>query len=163
MLKHGTKAPDFNLPDQNGAMHSLAWHVANATKEVPLIKYILVYFYPKDDTPGCTQEACVIREAYTDFATAGVKVFGISKDSPESHKKFAEKYSLPFTLLSDPEKVTIKAYGAIRESGYFRGGTARISYLIAAIGPNAGNIIKAYPKVDPASHAGEILKDISAL
>jgi peroxiredoxin Q/BCP len=159
MLKIGTKAPEFTLKDQDNIEHTLTHHLKAGTNGAPASKFILVYFYPKDDTPGCTKEACVIRDAYKDFEANGVKVFGISKDSPESHKKFAEKYELPFTLLSDPSKETMKAYGAIRESGWFRGGTARVSYLIG----KDGKIVKVYPKVDPASHAGEILKDILEL
>jgi peroxiredoxin Q/BCP len=145
MLYVKTQAPDFRLLDQNGAEHTLAYHRGN---------YVLVYFYPKDDTPGCTKEACAIRDIYKDFESNGVKVFGISADSVESHAKFAEKYQLPFTLLSDPKKETIKAYGA---DGAVFG--KRISYLIGA----DGMIVKAYPKVDPAHHGAEILKDIYAL
>ena len=145
MLEINTSAPDFKLLDQDGKEHSLAYHRG---------AYLLAYFYPKDDTAGCTKEACVIRDMYKDFESNGVKVFGISADSVESHKKFAEKYQLPFTLLSDPEKEVIKAYGA--DSFPF---TKRISYLI---GPD-GMIVKVYPKVDPAHHGAEILKDILAL
>ncbi len=145
MLKIETIAPNFELKDQFGESHTLKEHQDS---------YVLVYFYPKDDTPGCTKEACVIRDMYQDFESNGVKVFGISADSVESHKKFAEKYDLPFTLLSDPKKEIIKAYGA---NGHFF--TKRISYLLAP-----GNIIiKTYPKVDPAHHGAEILKDIYAL
>ena len=145
MLEVKTLAPNFKLLDQNGKEHSLLSHRGS---------YVLIYFYPKDDTPGCTKEACVIRDMYKDFETNGVKVFGISADSVESHKDFAEKYQLPFTLLSDPKKEVIKIYGA--------GGipfTKRISYLV---GPD-GAIEKVYPKVDPAHHGVEILKDIYAL
>lgn len=167
MLKINTKAPTFSLPDQNGREYSLAYHPTNATKTTPPPRFILVYFYPKDDTPGCTKEACAIAEAYEDFERNRVRVLGISADLPESHKKFAEKYNLPFTLLSDPTKATIMAYGALKnssgESGAFNGGTARVSYLIAAEGPEAGTIVKVYPNVDPATHAGEILKDVAKL
>ncbi|MBI3888290.1 peroxiredoxin [Candidatus Nomurabacteria bacterium] len=145
MLDIKTPAPDFKLPDQNGKEYSLSGERGH---------YVLVYFYPKDDTPGCTKEACVIRDMYKDFETNGVKVFGISADSVESHKEFAEKYRLPFTLLSDPKKEVIKMYGA--DGTLFN---KRISYLI---GPD-GMIEKAYDKVDPAHHGEEILKDIHAL
>ncbi len=145
MLTINTTAPDFKLLDQNNKEHSLSYHRNS---------YVLIYFYPKDDAPGCTQEACAIRDIYKDFESNGVKVFGISADSVESHKKFAEKYQLPFTLLSDPKKETIGAYGA--NSVPF---TKRISYLIS---PD-GVILKAYPKVDPTHHSAEILKDIYAL
>jgi len=145
MLEIKTLAPDFKLSDQDAKVHSLSDHKGG---------YVLVYFYPKDDTPGCTAEACAIRDAYKDFESNGVKVFGISADSVASHRQFAEKYGLPFTLLADPTKEVITAYGA---SGFpFN---KRISYLI---GPD-GMIAKVYPKVDPAHHGVEILKDIYAL
>ncbi|MDR3558396.1 MAG: peroxiredoxin [Candidatus Pacebacteria bacterium] len=145
MLDIKTPAPDFKLLDQGSVEHSLAYHRGN---------YVLIYFYPKDDTPGCTKEACAIRDAYKDFESNGVKVFGISADSVESHARFALKYQLPFTLLSDPKKETIAAYGA--DGIVF---SKRISYLID---PD-GMIVKVYPKVDPAHHGAEILKDIYAL
>ncbi len=145
MLEIGTKAPDFKLLDQNGKEHSLSYHAGS---------YVLIYFYPKDDTPGCTAEACGIRDAYKDFERAGVKVFGVSHDTVKSHKKFEEKYKLPFILLSDPKKEVIKKYGAL--GGIF---TKRISYLIG----KDGKILKVYPKVDPTTHGGEILKDIYGL
>jgi len=145
MLEIKTIAPDFKLTDQNGKEQSLNDHSGF---------YALIYFYPKDDTPGCTKEACAISEVYEDFEKNKVKVFGISADSVESHKKFAEKYHLPFTLLSDPDKKTIKAYQA--DGTIF---SKRISYLI-----DPDNIIvKVYPDVDPANHAAEILKDVYAL
>jgi len=145
MVKERDIAPDFRLLDDKGIPHTLSQYAG---------KYVLVYFYPKDDTPGCTTEACTLRDAYADFERLGVVVIGISKDSTDSHKKFAEKYNLPFILLSDPERIAITAYGA-------RGGVAtrRISYLI---GPD-GKVIKAYPKVDPAAHAGEILADLLSI
>lgn len=145
MLNIKTLAPDFKLFDQEGKEHSLFSHRGS---------FVLIYFYPKDDTPGCTKEACVIRDMYADFESNGVKVFGISADSVKSHKKFAEKYQLPFTLLSDPKKEVIKTYEA--NGGLF---TKRISYLV---GPE-GIIEKVYPKVDPTYHGAEILKDIYAL
>jgi peroxiredoxin Q/BCP len=145
MLNTKTSAPNFKLLDQDGKEHSLLYHRGS---------YILIYFYPKDDTPGCTKEACVIRDMYKDFESNGVKVFGISSDSVESHKKFAGKYQLPFTLLSDPKKEVIKKYGA--DGTLF---TKRISYLV---GPN-GMIEKVYPEVDPTTHGVEILKDIYTL
>lgn len=95
MIEVGQKAPDFKLLDQDGKEHSLSYHKGG---------YVLIYFYPKDDTPGCTTEACGIRDAYMDFARAGIKVFGVSKDSVESHKKFEQKYKLPFTLLADTKR-----------------------------------------------------------
>ncbi|MFA6301259.1 MAG: peroxiredoxin [Candidatus Paceibacterota bacterium] len=145
MLKIKTPAPDFTLPDQNGKEHSLTEYRGD---------FVLVYFYPKDDTPGCTKEACVIRDMYNDFQVNNVKVFGISADSVESHKKFAEKYQLPFILLSDPEKKVIKMYEANSPLS-----SKRISYLV---GPD-GNIEKTYPEVDPTYHGIEILKDVQSL
>jgi len=145
MLNIKTLAPDFKLTDQNSNEHALSGYLGS---------YVLIYFYPKDDTPGCTKEACVIRDMYKDFQSNGVIVLGISSDSVESHKKFAEKYGFPFILLSDPEKKVIKVYGA---NGVI--GTKRISYLIG----KDGKIEKIYPKVDPAHHGVEILKDIYAL
>ncbi|OGG85489.1 hypothetical protein A2392_03315 [Candidatus Kaiserbacteria bacterium RIFOXYB1_FULL_46_14] len=149
MLETGKTAPDFSLPDQDGEIHNLT----NYRGQV-----VLIYFYPMDDTPGCTKEACTIAEMYDDFEKNGVKVFGISADDVASHKRFALKYHLPFTLLSDPERQTIKDYEANEEGEGTEHSThtKRISYLVS---PN-GVIIRSYPDVDPATHAGEILKDI---
>ena len=144
MLKEGTKIIDFSLVDQDKVIHKLSDYSMGR---------VLLYFYPKDDTPGCTKEACMITAVYDDFKKAGITVLGISSDSPESHKKFKEKYNLPFTLLSDTDKKVIKDYGA--SSILF---TKRISYLIYK-----GVIIKVYPKVDPATHAIEILKEIEKI
>ncbi len=141
MLKKGAKIIDFSLVDQDNVVHKLSDYSSGS---------VLLYFYPKDDTPGCTKEACMITEVYDDFKKVGIKVLGVSADSPESHKKFKQKYNLPFTLLSDIDKKVIKDYGAF--SILF---TKRISYLI-----DKGIIIKVYPKVDPATHAMEILKEI---
>ena len=145
MLDIHTVAPEFSLPDQDGIVHTLAENRGY---------YTLVYFYPKDDTPGCTKEACTIAEAYQDFLAHDTRVFGISADSIESHKKFQQKYNLPFTLLADTEKVAIAAYGA---DGLL--GTKRISYLI----DKEGIIVKAYPDVTPSEHGAEILKDLHIL
>jgi len=142
MIKEGTKIIDFSLVDQDNKEHKLS--------DYSLGK-VLLYFYPKDDTPGCTKEACAITEVYDDFKKANIVVLGVSADSPESHKKFQEKYSLPFTLLSDINKKVIKEYEA---DGLLY--TKRISYLI-----ENNIIIKSYPNVDPASHAIQILKDIN--
>jgi peroxiredoxin Q/BCP len=145
MLEIKTKAPDFNLKDQDATMQTLSAHRGT---------YVLVYFYPKDDTPGCSKEACVIRDMYGEFERAGVHVFGISADSVESHQAFAKKYELPFRLLSDPSRETITAYGAAGEPF-----NKRISYLI----DQDGIVVKAYADVDPTTHGGEILKDIYAI
>lgn len=153
MLSIGTIAPDFTLQDQNGVHVSL--HDYNDT-------HVLVYFYPKDDTPGCTKEACSIAEVYSDFETLNITVIGVSKDSPKSHKKFAEKYNLPFRLLSDSEGKVIDAYGAWQNKSMFGRsfmGVARISYLLSP----KGVIVKVYPNVDPATHALQILSDVKEL
>lgn len=153
MLKVGRKAPLFALKDQTGTVRSL---------KDELGAWVLLYFYPKDDTPGCTVEACTIAEVYQDFRKLGVTVFGMSKDTVKSHQKFADKYHLPFTLLSDPKMETMAAYGAFvlkKMYGKEVRGTNRISYLIDP----AGKIAKVYPEVDPANHALILLKDIKAL
>jgi peroxiredoxin Q/BCP len=153
MLKVGTKAPDLTLLDQDEVVHSLKQYRGS---------YVLLYFYPKDDTPGCTKEACAITDVYKDFKKLGIVVLGVSKDSPKSHKKFAEKYNLPFTLLSDKDLTVAQTYGAWQEKTMF-GKTAlgmmRISYLI----DKEGKIVNVYPKVDPPNHALEILKDVKEL
>ncbi len=150
MLKIDRKAPAFALLDQNETKHSLKQYAGS---------WVLLYFYPKDDTPGCTKEACTIADIYKDFKRMGVVVLGVSKDTTKSHKKFAEKYSLPFTLLSDPTMEMMEKYGAAVEKkmyGKVVRGTNRISYLISP----EGKIAKVYPEVDPANHALELLKDL---
>ena len=122
----------------------------------------LVYFYPKDDTPGCTKEACAIRDAWSEFESAGLRVIGVSKDSEKSHDKFIEKYSLPFPLIADTEMELAQAFGVFGEKkfmGRVYDGIHRMSFLIAA----DGTILKSYPKVKPAEHAKEILEDIVQL
>ena len=153
MLQEGRKAPNFSLLDQNEEKHTLKQYAG---------EWVLIYFYPKDDTPGCTKEACTIAEVYKDFSRLKVSVLGVSKDTSRSHLKFAEKYNLPFTLLSDPEMQMIEKYGALKEKKMFGKavrGTHRISYLVDP----AGKIAKVYPSVDPATHAAELLTDIKAL
>ncbi len=142
-LQIGSKAPEFSLLDQNGQARTLGEFMG---------KMVVVYFYPKDDTPGCTKEACGIRDNYAEFTNLDAVVLGVSHDTPESHTAFIQKYNLPFTLLSDSNKEMIKAYGA--------GGmmTRRISYLIG----KDGVVLKYYPKVDPTMHAEEILNDIKS-
>ncbi len=144
-LQPGAPAPEFTLADHTGKMRTLSEFKGS---------YVVLYFYPKDDTPGCTKEACMIRDSYNDFETNGIVVLGVSKDSPESHVAFREKYQLPFTLLSDPDKVTINAYGA--DGLLFN---KRITYVI----DTNGVIVKIYPNVDPASHAIELVNDIKSL
>lgn len=153
MLEIETQAPNFSLQDQDGMVQTLSDYKG---------QYVLVYFYPKDDTPGCTKEACMIRDVYDEFAKLDLEVFGISADSVKSHKKFAEKYELPFILLSDPGKETLEAYDAFKGKSMFGKsfmGLRRCSYLINP----EGVIVKVYPDVDPASHAGEILQDLKNL
>ena len=124
MLAIGTKAPDFTLPDQNGEMHSLKDYRG---------KKVILYFYPKDNTAGCTKQACGFAELYPQFREKGAVVLGVSKDSVASHKKFEEKYGLPFTLLSDTEKEVIQAYDVWKEKknyGKVSMGVVRTTYLI---------------------------------
>ncbi|MBP6854680.1 MAG: peroxiredoxin [Candidatus Pacebacteria bacterium] len=145
MIETNTLAPDFSLPDENGEFHSLEEYRGS---------WVLLYFYPKDDTPGCTKEACSLRDHALDYEQNDLIVVGISKDSGESHQKFISKYKLPFTLLSDEKEKVINIYGA---GGAL--GTKRISYLIDP----EGMVEKVYPKVDPENHAGEVLKDLESL
>jgi thioredoxin-dependent peroxiredoxin len=153
MLKVGDKAPEFTLPDQDGKEHSLSDYKG---------KWVLVYFYPKDDTPGCTKEACAIRDTHPSFGKLHAKVFGVSADSVESHKKFATKFKIPFDLLADPEKKMITAYDVWqKKSMYGREymGIVRSSFLIDP----AGKIAKIYAKVKPDVHADEVLADLKTL
>jgi peroxiredoxin Q/BCP len=146
-LTVGKPAPLFELPDQDGKIHRL---------KDSLGTWVLLYFYPKDNTPGCTKEACTIAEAFPDFAKLKIQVFGMSADSVASHKKFAEKYKLPFPLLSDESKKTIKAYGAWgtkKFMGREYEGIFRMSFLIDP----KGNIAHIYEKVTPVKHADEVL------
>lgn len=144
------KAPDFSLQDQDGKTHTLADYAG---------KWLLVYFYPKDDTPGCTKEACNFRDGFHMFKEKDMAILGISKDSVASHKKFAEKFSLNFPLLSDESAEVIKAYGAWTERGFMgRPGILRNSYLINP----EGEIVKEYKKVKPELHADEIVSDLKA-
>ncbi|MCF7804177.1 MAG: peroxiredoxin [Candidatus Marinimicrobia bacterium] len=143
MLKSGDTAPDFSLPDSQNEMRSLSDFTGTPT---------VVYFYPKDDTPGCTKEACSFRDNYDAFKDADIDVIGISYDSPESHAEFKEKYNLPFTLLSDSNKEVAKNYGASRGLLDLMG-AKRITYLL----DEDNTVIKVYPNVTPADHAEEIL------
>jgi len=136
------KAKEFSLPDENGNIVKLSDFLG---------KWVVFYFYPKDDTPGCTAEACSFRDKTESLRDYGTVVLGVSADTVESHKNFKEKYHLSFTLLSDVNKTAIKDYDALKVKS-----TARITYLIDP----SGIIAKKYPKVDPVAHADEILKDI---
>lgn len=147
------KAPLFTLPDQDGKTQALSDYRGS---------WVILYFYPKDDTPGCTREACGFRDMQQVYREKGIQVLGVSKDSVASHRKFADKYHLQFPLLSDETKVTIKAYNAWGEKKFMGktfDGTLRKSFLID---PD-GEIRKEYPKVDPLAHAQEILKDFESV
>ena len=147
MLEVGMKAPDFTLPDKTGQQVSLADFAG---------KKIVLYFYPRDNTPGCTRQACAFAAAYEQFKTMDVVVIGISKDSVASHVKFAEKHNLPFILLSDPELQAIQAYDVWKEKklyGKVSMGVVRTTFLI----DEQGNIEKVMPKVKPDTNAAEIL------
>ena len=151
MLEIGTKAPDFTLPDQNGNLHSLSDYRG---------KKVILYFYPKDNTPGCTKQACGFAERYPKFTDKGAVVLGISKDSVASHKKFEEKYGLPFTILSDPELVAIQAYDVWQEKknyGKTYMGVVRTTYLI----DEEGKIAKAFDKVKAADNPEQMLGELS--
>lgn len=152
-LKIGQKAPAFSLPDQNGKIHQLSDYENSWT---------LIYFYPRDNTPGCTKEACGIRDNFAKFNQMNAKVFGISADSEASHGKFAKKYQLPFTLLADEDKKVIKQYGVWLKknlAGKTYMGIKRTSFLIDP----RGKITKIYKTVKPAEHAEQVLSDLSQL
>ena len=148
MLEPGMKAPGFTLPDKDGKCVSLDdFHG----------KKVVLYFYPKDNTPGCTRQACAFAGAYEAFKNSGVAVIGISRDSISSHQKFAEKYGLPFVLLSDPERQTIEAYGVWQEKknyGKTSFGVVRTTFII----DENGLIEKVMPKVKPDTNAAEIIE-----
>lgn len=147
MLEVGTKAPEFTLPDQNGTLHTLSEYRG---------KKVILYFYPKDSTPGCTKQACGFGERYPQFTERGAVVLGVSKDSVKSHKNFETKYSLPFTLLSDPERTVIEAYDVWKEKknyGKVSMGVVRSTYLI----DEEGVIIKALGSVKAAENPQQML------
>ena len=152
MLAVGTKAPDFTLNDQNGAEVRLSDFLG---------RKIVLYFYPKDNTPGCTHQACAFAGSYTAFQEQDVAVIGVSKDSVASHVKFAQKYDLPFILLSDPDLQAIQAYDVWQEKklyGKVSMGVVRSTYII----DENGVIEKVMPKVKPDTNAAEILAYLAA-
>ena len=152
-LKKGDKAPEITLPDQDGKEHTLSGYRG---------EWVLIYFYPKDDTPGCTKEACAIRDDFDNFGKLSLKVLGISADSVKSHKKFALKYELPFTLLADEEKKTVNDYGVWAEKKFMGRkymGILRSSFLVNP----SGKIAKIYEEVKPPTHALEVIADLEAL
>lgn len=151
MLAVGTVAPDFTLPDQNGVMHALKDFRG---------KKVILYFYPKDMTSGCTKQACGFAERYPQFTERGVEILGVSKDSVASHKRFEEKYGLPFPLLADPERKVIEAYGVWKEkksAGKVSMGVVRTTYLI----DEKGVIIRAESQVKAADNPEQMLQVIS--
>ncbi len=146
----GSPAPAFSLQDQKGATHRLADYRGG---------WVVLYFYPKDDTPGCTTEACALRDNIFAFRKAGATILGISVDDVESHKAFAEKHSLPFTLLADPTKQTARDYGVlVKMMGLFEL-AQRDTFLIDP----QGRIVRHWPKVDPKDHSDMVLKELLAL
>ena len=150
ILRENTKAPDFTLTDQEGKTHKFSDYKG---------KWILLYFYPKDDTPGCTKEACAIRDSWAEFAKRGAVVLGVSTDSVKSHEKFSQKYELSFTILPDENKEVVKEYGVWGEKkviGRIFQGTKRVSFLISP----ALRIAKVYEKVKPTIHAEQVLSDL---
>lgn len=151
MLLVGTKAPEFELPDQDGVIHSLKDYRG---------KKVILYFYPKDNTSGCTKQACGFSDRYPQFTEKGAVVLGISKDTVASHKRFAEKYGLVFTLLADPERQVIEAYDVWKEKknyGKVSMGVVRTTYLI----DEDGVIIRANDKVKAADDAEKMLGELS--
>ncbi len=150
MLEVGTKAPGFTLPDQNGEQRSLSDYKGQK---------VILYFYPKDNTSGCTKQACAFGDLYPQFREKGAVVLGVSKDSVASHKRFEEKYGLPFTLLSDVDKTVIQAYDVWKEKklyGKTSFGVVRTTYLI----DEDGVIVKAFGKVKAADNPAQMLGEI---
>lgn len=153
MVQTGEKAPDFSLPDQNGKEHTLKDYKG---------QWVLLYFYPKDDTPGCTKEACAMRDNLPSFRGFDAQVFGISKDSTDSHRKFEKKYDLNFPLLADENLEMMQAYGAWQlkvNFGKEYWGIKRMSVLIDP----TGNVAKVYKSVKPDEHASQVLRDLEKL
>jgi len=146
LLPVGSAAPELSAMDQNGKLHTLA-----AERGHPVI----VYFYPKDGTPGCTKEACAFRDTWNLYTAAGVQVFGVSADSEKSHAEFAKEQKLPFPILADPEQKWITAFGVATRLGM----ASRVSFLL----DKDGKVARVYPDVDPAFHAEAVLKDAAAL
>jgi peroxiredoxin Q/BCP len=151
--KEKTKAPAFSLSDQNGTTHTLLDYKG---------KWVLLNFYPKDDTPGCTKEACALRDAFPAFGKLNAVIMGVSADSESKHQKFIDKFSLPFILLADTEKEVVRKYGVWGKKKFMGReylGINRMSFLIDP----KGKIAKVYREVKPAEHAKEVLEDLKAL
>lgn len=150
MLEIGMKAPEFTLPDKSGKQVSLSDYKG---------KKVVLYFYPKDNTPGCTRQACAFAGLYNEFCEKGAEIIGISRDSAVSHEKFAEKYNLPFTLLSDTEHSVAEAYGVWQEKklyGKVSIGVVRTTFII----DENGNISRIMKKVKPDTNAGDVLAEL---
>lgn len=144
------KAPDFELKDGSGASHRLADYAG---------KWLILYFYPKDDTPGCTVEACAMRDSRDTLTDMGAEVIGISRDDAASHEAFKAKYNLNFTLLSDPDHRVIDLYGAWGKKMYGRDGVLRKTFIIDP----SGNVVKVYGRVTPMGHGDQVVKDLLVL
>lgn len=144
------KAPDFSLSDSDGEVHSLADYAG---------KWLVLYFYPKDDTPGCTTEACSLRDARDDIASLGASVVGVSMDDASAHEKFKAKHSLNFTLLSNSDCSTIDAYGAWGKKMFGNEGILRRTFIID---PN-GIVVKVYGRVTPLGHGEQVMRDLKSL
>ena len=143
-------APDFNLKDSHGNPHRLADYAG---------RWVVLYFYPKDDTPGCTTEACSLRDARDDISALGADIIGVSKDEPNVHEKFKEKYTLNFTLLSDPDAVAINAYGAWGKKMFGKEGILRKTFIINP----EGKVVKVYGRVTPLGHGEQIVAELKQL
>jgi peroxiredoxin Q/BCP len=153
MVEAGQPAPDFHLSDQHGQPVALSQF-----RGTPVV----LYFYPRDDTPGCTREACAFRDARAAYEKAGAKVIGVSPDSPASHKKFVEKYQLPFTLVADPEKAACQSYGVWKEKNMYGKksmGVERTTFVIDA----AGVVRKVFNRVNVDGHSDEVLETLKTL
>ena len=153
MIELNKKAPTFSLPDQEGKVHSLSDYLG---------KKVLLYFYPKDDTPGCTVEACNFRDGYKEFQKMGLVILGVSKDTVKSHKKFADKFELPFPLLADEDHEVAESYGIWKKKKLYGReymGMERSSFLI----DEKGNIAKIYETVKPPVHAEEVKADVKSV
>jgi thioredoxin-dependent peroxiredoxin len=146
LLQAGATPPDLSAVDQQGKSHSLSEERGHP---------VIVYFYPKDNTPGCTKEACAFRDSWERYQKAGVQVFGVSSDDQKSHEQFAKEQKLPFPILADTDQTWIKAFGVSTKLGM----ASRVSFLV----DKTGKVSKVYPDVDPGTHADEVLKDATAL
>jgi thioredoxin-dependent peroxiredoxin len=143
-------APNFNLPDSNSKNHSLSDYAG---------KWVVLYFYPKDDTPGCTVEACSLRDARDELAQLGAEIIGVSKDDPSSHEKFKAKHSLNFTLLTDVNGEVLEAYGAWGPKMFGKLGILRKTFIINP----AGEVVKVYGRVTPMGHGEAVVEDLKKL